>query len=184
MTTLGDQVRYEDKWNPEGINLQPMVDILKEVVQRHDVQDAGVADSLAKRLLIVADDLLDHITKIKIYYEKTRSAAKDHLNDVALAANAKSDAAATRIGEADSKYREMRNEYRKAELLFTHLEGKHRELISFHYLFRDTARRLSGMAFTGNSGSDSDRRDDETFGQPQLPLIDGAPDQTTGMKPF
>jgi hypothetical protein len=169
MSTLGQDIGYSDKWNPETIDLKVVQDILKEVGLRHDVSEPELADSLSKRLLIVADHLASDLTRLKLYYTAVRSKAKDRFNDVKQAAiDEKSDAGKERIALCDEKFRELRDEYKKAELLVGHLEIKYRELISYHYSFKDTARRLSGIRSATNGGSDTDRNDPFEIGN--LPL--------------
>lgn len=168
MSTLGEQIKYDGAWNPESINLKAVEDILNEVRVHHDVQDPSIADSLAKRLLITADHLSDDVTKVKIYYTRTRSKAKDRMNDVKQSAiDEKSDAGKERVALCDPTFRELRDEYKKAELLMTHLEIKYKELISFHYVFKDTAKRLAGLSYAGSQSSDTEKREDFT---PQLPI--------------
>ena len=183
MTTLGEQVGYNDKWSPLSIELDAVKKILDEVLQRHDVQDATIADSLSKRLLIVADHLSNDLTKIKIYYTSTRSKAKDRFNDVKQSAiDEKSDAGKERVALCDTAFRELRDEYKKAELLMSHLEIKYRELLSYHYSFKDTARRLSGLYQAGSSVSDSEKKED--FATGDFPLT-GTTDQAKDEKePF
>jgi hypothetical protein len=168
MSTLGEQIKYEEKWNPESIDLTAVTAILKEVEARHDIQDATAAASLSTRLLIVADHLSGDMTKLKIYFTKTRCRAKDRFNDVKQSAiDEKSDAGKERVALCDVTFRGMRDEYKKAELLVTHLEIKYRELLAHHYDFRDAARRLSGLTLAGGGGSDSERREDFVA---QIPL--------------
>lgn len=165
MVTLGDVLSAGENWKPTDVDLQLVADILKEVATRHDVEDAGIADSLSKRLLIVADHLATDITKLKIYYTVTRSRAKDRLNDVKQSAiDEKSDAGKERVALGDLKFRELRDEYKKAELLATHLEIKYKQLISHHYSFKDTARRLANLKFANTSGSDSEKSEDFNMG--------------------
>ena len=165
MVTLGDVLSAGENWKPTDVDLQLVTDILEEVKTRHDVDDAGIADSLSKRLLIVADHLATDITKLKIYYTVTRSRAKDRLNDVKQSAiDEKSDAGKERVALGDLKFRELRDEYKKAELLATHLEIKYKQLISHHYSFKDTARRLANLKFANTSGSDSEKGEDFSMG--------------------
>jgi len=169
MNTLGEQVGYGKEWSPLEIDLKLVNDILKEVIQKHDVQDPGVADSLSKRLLTVADHLSSDLTKLKIYYVSTRSRAKDRLNDVKNSCiDEKSDAGKERVALCDLEFRKQRDEYKKAELLMGHLEIKYRELMSFHYSFKDTARRLAGMNMATSGGSESDKHD--IFNVSDIPL--------------
>lgn len=165
MTTLGEQIGFNDKWSPLSIDLDAVKKILEEVNSRHDVQDPTVADSLSKRILIIADHLSNDLTRTKLYYTTTRSKAKDRLNDVKQSAiEEKSDAGKERVALADPKFRELRDEYKKAELLMTHLEIKYKELISYHYSFKDTARRLSGLWQAGSSASDSEKKEEFATG--------------------
>lgn len=177
MSTLGDITAVNSGWTPAGIDLKIVEDILKEVISRHDVSDADIADSLSKRLLIVADHLSEDITRLKLYHLTIRSRAKDRFNDVKQSAiDEKSDAGKERVALCDVKFRELRDEYKKAELLYTHLEIKYKELISHHYSFKDTARRLANLKFSNTSGSDSERREDFTFGS-GAPTADHKPDE-------
>lgn len=160
MNTLGEQVGYGKEWSPLEIDLKLVNDILKEVIQKHDVSAPEVADSLSKRLLTVADHLSDDLTKLKIHYVTTRSKAKDRLSDVKNSCiDEKSDAGKERVALCDLEFRKYRDEYKKAELLVDHLTIKYRELMGFHYSFKDTARRLAGMNMATSGGSDSDRHD-------------------------
>lgn len=157
MHTLGEELNYSENWTPLSINLKLVKDILNECVTKHDIQDAGEADSMAKRILIVADSLSDDLTKTNMYYVAIRSRAKDRFNDVKQSAiDEKSDAGKERIALCDVAFRSLRDEYKKAELLVTHLQIKYRELLSYHYSFKDTSRRLSGLKFATASGSDSE----------------------------
>jgi hypothetical protein len=82
------------------------------------------------------------------------------------------------VASCDVKYRELRDEYKKAELLFTHLEVKYRELVSHHYSFKDTARRLANMRLPVAPDSDSERHEEFNFGNGgtgQMPLDGNGP---------
>lgn len=157
MNTLGEEIGYSENWNPLDINLEVVKKMLNEVTQKHDIQDAGEADSLAKRILVTADSLANDLTKIRLYFVAIRTKAKDRFNDIKQSAiDEKSDAGKERVALCDPEFRKMRDEYKKAELLVTHLEIKYRELMSYHYSFKDTARRLAGLKFATASGSDSE----------------------------
>lgn len=183
MTTLGEQIGYGDKWSPLSIDLEAVKKILEEVIQRNDVQDPNVADSLSKRLLIIADHLSDDLTRLKIYYTSTRSRAKDRFNDIKQSAiDEKSDAGKERVALCDANFRELRDEYKKAELLVEHLTIKYRELVSYHYSFKDTARRLSGLWQAGSGSSDSEKKED--FATGDFPLTGTADQAKDEKEPF
>lgn len=170
MSTLESLVGGMEKWSPLSIDLKQVDDIIKEVSTRSDVSDADIADSLSKRLLIAADHLADDITRLKVYFTTVRSRAKDRFNDVKQSAvDEKSDAGKERVALCDSKFRELRDEYKKAELLVTHLEIKYRQLVSYHYSFKDTARRLSNLKFATSSGSDTGRHESFDMGGASAP---------------
>ncbi|MGH9426477.1 MAG: hypothetical protein ACRD2L_09265, partial [Terriglobia bacterium] len=65
-----------------------------------------------------------------------------------------------RVADADHAFRELRDEYKKAELLVGYLELKYRELFALHYDFRDRTRRLSGLSSAANAGSGTERHED------------------------
>lgn len=165
MSTLGHLIDGMKDWTPLSIDLKLVDDVIKEVSTRSDVSDADIADSLSKRLLIVADHLSEDVTRLKLYYTSTRSRAKDRFNDVKHSAvDEKSDAGKERVALCDAKFRELRDEYKKADLLVTHLEIKYRQLVSYHYSFKDTARRLSNLKFATTSGSDTERHESFEMG--------------------
>lgn len=170
MHTLNDEIGYGKAWSPLEIDLKLISDTLKEVNMRHDVSDANVADSFSKKVLGVADHLLTDVTKLKLYYIASRSLAKDRLNDVKNSViDEKSDAGKERVALCDPEFRKLRDEYKKAEQLVEYLEIKYKELISYHYSFKDTARRLGGQLNATSGGSDSGR-EDSSFGVAQIPL--------------
>ena len=170
MHTLKDEIGYGQSWSPLDIDLKLISDTLKEVSVRHDVQDPDVADSFSKKVLGVADHLLTDLTKLKLYYVEMRSKAKDRLNDVKCSViDEKSEAGKERVALCDPEFRKLRDEYKKAEQLMIYLEIKYKELISYHYSFKDTARRLGGLRAATTGGSDSER-DDPNFGVGQIPL--------------
>lgn len=173
MHTLNDEIGYNKEWSPLAIDLKLVSDTLKEVRLRHDVQDPDVADSFSKKVLGVADHLLTDLTKLKLYYVEMRSKAKDRLNDVKCSAiDEKSEAGKERVGLCDAEFKRLRDEYKKAEQLMVYLEIKYKELISYHYSFKDTARRLSGQRGATTGQSDSER-EDSNFGVGQIPLDTG-----------
>lgn len=169
MTTLGNELGFSENWSPLDINIESVKKMLAEVTQKHDVADPNEADSLSKRILAVADTLSTDLTKLRLYFVAIRTKAKDRFNDVKQSAiDEKSDAGKERVALCDVEFRKMRDEYKKAELLVTHLEIKFRELMSYHYSFKDTARRLSGLKFATSGSSDSSLK--EEFGLTQLPV--------------
>lgn len=170
MVTLGDEIGYSENWSPLDIDLKLVKDVLNEVNLKHDVDDAAVADALSKKVLVVADHLSSDLTRLRMFYTAIRSKAKDRLNDVKQSAiDEKSDAAKERVALCDPDFRKLRDEYKKAELLVSHLEIKYKELISYHYSFKDTARRLSGLKSATTGGSDSAKEEGE-FGASSIPL--------------
>jgi hypothetical protein len=170
MHTLNDEIGYTKEWSPLSIDLKLVSDTLKEVALRNDVADPDIADSFSKKVLAVADHLLSDLTRLKLYYVSTRSNAKDRLNDVKCSViDEKSEAGKERVALCDTEFKRLRDEYKKAEQLMIYLEIKYKELISYHYSFKDTARRLSGQRGATTGQSDSER-EDPTFGVGQIPL--------------
>ena len=184
MHTLNDEIGYNNAWSPLSIDLKLVADTLKEVAARHDVSDPETADSFSKRVLGVADHLLTDLTKLKLYYVDIRSKAKDRLNDVKCSAiDEKSEAGKERVALCDAEFKRLRDEYKKAEQLMIYLEIKYKELISYHYSFKDTARRLSGQKMATSGGSDSER-EDSNFGAGQIPLTGDADQAKQDSEPF
>lgn len=170
MSTIEEKLGYKTGWTPDKIDLTPLEAIIKEANTQHDTGSVAVADSLAKRLLLMADHISDDLTRSRIYASIIENQAADKLNDVAASAiDLKTDVAKKRVGERNPEYRSLRDESSKASLLVGYLEAKYKELFALHYDFRNTAKRLAELSMGGRSGSDSDRTDPD-FGTAQLPI--------------
>ncbi|MGI0059774.1 MAG: hypothetical protein ACREBJ_08390 [Nitrosotalea sp.] len=170
MVTLGDEIGYGKDWSPLKIDIELVQKTIKEASALHEVDDPNTADAFSKKVLTVADHLSADLTRLRMYYTSLRSEAKDRFNDVKQSAvDEKSDAGKERVALCDTEFRRLRDEYKKAELLVSHLEIKYKELISYHYSFKETARRLSGLKSATGSGSDS-IREDSGFGVSSIPL--------------
>ena len=170
MSTLRDELNYSKEWSPLDIDMKLIIDTLREAEVKREVEDPNIADAFSRKSLAVADHLSTDLTKLRMYFVETKSKAIDLLNDLKCAViDEKSDAGKERVALCDPKYRQLRDEYQKAEQIVKYLELKYNDLISYHYSFKDAARRLSGIKAATSNGSDSERRD-ESFGNTQEPF--------------